>query len=90
MFQREPGPAHQAFIVALHATHGRFAGPISPVERLAIVSQFLGQLIGEIDDEKYGKAEVMQAVAMNLQAGNEQATGGVGNVPASGLLQVPK
>lgn len=86
---REPGEAHQAFMRQLDEADRRFAGSLSPVERLAIASQFVGQLIAEIPDH-YDKREIMAAVAGNMEGGNQAASGGAAASLETGLLQVPK
>lgn len=75
MHYKQPGPAHQALMQKHHELHERFADVLSPVERLAIASQFVGQLIGELDDVQYGKQQIMQVVAGNMQSGNDQSSG---------------
>lgn len=75
MHQREPGAAHQAFMRKLDEADKAFADTLSPLERLAIAAQFVGQLIAEAPDH-YGKAEIMNAVAANMESGNEAAAGG--------------
>ncbi|MCA9271259.1 MAG: hypothetical protein KDA41_22405 [Planctomycetales bacterium] len=87
---REPGEAHQAYMRHLDEADKRFAASLPPAERLAIAAQFVGQLIGEMPDH-YDKREIMQVVAGNMEAGNQQATGGTGSSLDPGkLLQIPK
>lgn len=74
---REPGAAHQAFMQALDEADRRFTDTLAPAERLAIAAQFVGQLIGAMPDH-YDKREIMDVTARNMQAGNDQATGGTG------------
>lgn len=73
MHAMKPGPAHNAFMAKLDEAEKTFAGTLPPIERLAIAAQFVGQLIGEIDD--YAPADVMQTVAHAMEAGNAHATG---------------
>ena len=86
---REPGEAHQAFMRKLDEADRQFQGALPPAERLAIASQFVGQLIGEMPDH-FDKREIMQVVAGNMEAGNQQSTGGTASFDPSGLIQVPK
>lgn len=81
---RDPGETHQAFMRTLDEADKRFSGALSPPERLAIAAQFVGQLIGEMPDQ-YEKGEIMRTVALNMEAGNQAATGGSGS-----SLQIPK
>lgn len=74
---RDPGEAHHAFIRKLDDASKSFATVLSPPERLAVVAQFVGQLIGELGDQ-YDPREIMDATARNIQAGNDLATGGTG------------
>ncbi len=77
MHTRDPGQAHHAFIRKLDDANKAFADTLSPTERLAIAAQFVGQLIGELGDQ-YDPREIMDATARNIQAGNDEATGGTG------------
>lgn len=87
MHTKQPGEAHHALMEFQHEVHKRFAQQISPVERLAIAAQFVGQLIGELDDTAYGKGEIMKMVSGNMQAGNDESTGSKTHGLASGLIQ---
>lgn len=74
---RDPGEVHHAFIGKLDDVNRSFSDTLSPTERLAIAAQFVGQLIGELGDQ-YDRREIMDVTARNIQAGNDQATGGTG------------
>lgn len=64
--------AHHAFIRQLDETADKFRGHLAPDERLAIVAQFLGQLIYELPDH-YDPQSVMVSVGKNMEAGNKGA-----------------
>lgn len=82
--QREPGAAHQALMAELRGVIGRFDLEGMPaVERIAILAQLIGQEIADLPKSvPYGPAELLHAVAANIEMGNRTAAGGV----QSGLL----
>lgn len=69
-----PGAAHHALITDLHALHDRYKS-LPAIERVAVISQFLGQVIVEVPTNAYSSQDVLQAVAMNLASGNANAGG---------------
>lgn len=82
--QKEPGAAHQAFMAEMRGVVGRFdANGMPSVERIAILAQLIGQEIADLPKGvPYGPAELLHAVAANIEMGNRTAAGGT----ASGLL----
>lgn len=69
MNRAEPNGAHHALMQELDGTVARYA-MMPAIERVAVVAQFLGQLVAEVPGH-YSPQSVMQAVSHNLMAGNE-------------------
>lgn len=69
MNRAEPNGAHHALMQDLDGMVSRYA-MMPAIERVAVVAQFLGQLVAEVPAE-YSPQSVMQAVSHNLMAGNE-------------------
>lgn len=68
---RQPGVAHQVLVDRAHALLGEFSG-MPKIEQIAILSQIIGHLVAELPAGSYGTGEVMQAVSLNIVAGNQQ------------------
>ncbi len=69
MHGKTPGLRHQMLLDDLHGVTARYK-ELPAVERLAIASQFIGQLVRELPDGPYTKEQILQSVAGNMQAGN--------------------
>lgn len=67
---RTPDRAHQALVHDVHDVLGRYAG-MPKIEQMAMLAQVMGQMIAEIPENTYGTGEVMQAIALNIAAGND-------------------
>ena len=70
---KTPQMAHQALVDQIHDVLDRFAG-MPKIEQMAMLGQVIGQLGAELPRGSYSSAEVMQAVALNIAAGNQQAS----------------
>lgn len=83
-YRKQPGAAHQAFMTELRGVVGRFdANGMPGIERIAILAQLIGQEIHDLPAGlPFGPAEILHAVAANIEQGNRTASGGT----ASGLL----
>lgn len=68
---KTPDGVHHALAQDLHGILGRYAG-MPKIEQVAIMAQVIGHLITEMPANSYSTSEVMQSVAMNIAAGNEQ------------------
>lgn len=75
--RKEPSEAHAALMTELHALADRFGQNGMPgVERIAVLSQFIGQEIARLPkDVPYGPQELLASVAANIEAGNRVASG---------------
>ena len=65
-----PSAAQDAFMRSLKDTLRTSGNSLSPVEWLAITSQFLGILVAIQDQRKLTKDDVMAMVAANIEEGN--------------------
>lgn len=70
----QPNAAHHALITDLHAIHDRYRS-LAPIERVAVIAQFLGQVVVDVPTNEYTSADVLQAIAHNMAAGNANAGG---------------
>lgn len=81
---KEPGEAHQSLMRGLRAVveqHG--ANGMPGVERIAVMAQLIGQEVANLPaNVPYGSAELLHAIAANIEQGNRTATGAT----ASNLL----
>ena len=76
MPKAEPGRAHQALMTELHGVVDRFAlNGMPAVERIAILAQLIGQEAVQINDTTISAADLLSAVAFNIQSGNQTAVG---------------
>jgi len=71
MERHEPGAAHHALMADLNGVISRYE-TMPALERVALVSQFLGHRIGEVPSDMYSPEAVMACVARNLAQGNSQ------------------
>ena len=71
---KQPGVAHQALVNEVHAVVDKFAS-MPVLERVAMLGQVIGHLVAEVPDRAYSSGEIMQAVALNIAAGNRQQSG---------------
>lgn len=69
-----PNAAHHALITDLHAVADRYVS-LPAIERVAIIAQFLGQIVVQVPTDSYSSSDVLQAVAHNMAAGNANAGG---------------
>lgn len=75
---KAPGLRHQMLLDDLHGVTARYQ-ELPLVERLAIASQFVGQLVRDVPEGPYTKEEILQTVAGNIQAGNARSERIVGH-----------
>lgn len=71
---RPPGPGHQLLMTELHGVLDKFgAQGITVIEQVALLAQLVGQKISDLEPTEFDNVpEVMQAVALNIAAGNAQ------------------
>lgn len=70
---KTPGEAHHALLRDLTGVTERFgANGMPPVERIAVLAQLIGHELRAVPAGQYSAAEVLTAVAFNIEAGNKQ------------------
>lgn len=81
---RDPGPGHHALMAELHGVLDRAeTNGIPIIEQAVLLAQLIGQKISDLDPTQYEIGAVMEALAKNMLAGNQQA-GGTGPVAGHG------
>ena len=65
-----PDDRHQALMAAFKDALKAHGMDITPIEWLAIASQFVGLLTAAQDQRKYTSADIMEVVGANIEQGN--------------------
>jgi hypothetical protein len=63
---------HEVTYQELTALISRHAAKLSAIEILAVASNIVGKLVAMQDQRRYSKGDVMEIVARNIEAGNQQ------------------
>lgn len=72
---------HQAFVNALlNALRDEF-GDLPAEEMLAVASQIVGRMVALQDQRRFTPAAVMQIVAINIEAGNQDIINQLASAP---------
>lgn len=73
--EKTPGAAHHALLTDLNGVLKRYDDNGMPaVERIAVLAQAIGRQILLVEPGLFTPAELLQAVAANITAGNQAAS----------------
>jgi len=84
---KDPGAAEQSLMLDLKGALKRHADQgMQPIVALAVLAQLLGQVVADVDAAQYETADIMAAVAGNIEAGNKVANEAKKGSSSSGLV----